>query len=196
MLNPAAIQVTITAYAGLFDATKTICNAVWLGKDMSSGPEDPKKRGGKKRAKQVAEAARSVDATDITQKAFRPRVKPTKRPSDVFLGEFRRRDVFPLLILHFCSTEPSYGNNLISQIEELTSGIMSVNPNTIYPLLRELEAKGFIEGQWEHPEKRSRRFYSITDEGKEEHKRLRSAVKPFLDAIVQGVKLIEKEIYG
>lgn len=163
---------------------------------MKEGSGESKKRGGKERAKQVAEAAHATDAADVTREAFRPKVKPTRRPSDVFLGEFRRRDVFPLLILHFCSSEPSYGNNLISQIEELTSGIMSVNPNTIYPLLRELEANGFIEGQWEHPEKRSRRFYSITDDGKEEYKRLRTAVKPFLDAIVQGVKLIEKEIYG
>ncbi len=163
---------------------------------MNTSSDKPEKRSKKERAKEVAKAASTAEAADVTHDTLRPKLKTAKRPSDVFLGEFRRRDVFPLLILHFCSSEPSYGNNLISQIEELTSGIMSVNPNTIYPLLRELEAKGFIEGHWEHPEKRSRRFYSITDAGKEEHQRLRSAVKPFLEAIVQGVKSIEQEIYG
>ena len=46
---------------------------------------------------------------------------------------------------------------------------MSLNPNTMYPLLRELESGGFIEGQWEHPEKRSRRMYTLTDSGREEY---------------------------
>ena len=40
--------------------------------------------------------------------------------------------------------------------------MISANPNTIYPLLRDLEARGLIEGQWEHPDRRTRRFYSIT----------------------------------
>ena len=31
----------------------------------------------------------------------------------------------------------SYGNQLIEEIEALTRGIVSVNPNTMYPLLRE-----------------------------------------------------------
>lgn len=134
-----------------------------------------------------------------TQRSARRLVRPVRRsqrPSDVFLGEFRRRDVFPLLILHFCAHEPSYGNHLIVQIEQLTAGIMSVNPNTIYPLLREMEAKGLVEGQWEHPEKRSRRFYSITDAGKAEYERMRDAVRPFLDSVVHSVTLIRQEIYG
>lgn len=163
-----------------------------MDKPGSKRPTQPDER---ERAKEVAKAAGSTDAAELAPETFPAKLKATKRPSDIFLGEFRRRDVFPLLILHFCLSEPSYGNNLISQIEDLTSGIMSVNPNTIYPLLRELESKGFIEGQWEHPEKRSRRFYSITDPGRDEYKRLRSAVKPFLDTIVEGVKLIEQEIY-
>ena len=44
-----------------------------------------------------------------------------------------------------------------------------MNPNTMYPLLRELESRGLIEGRWEHPERRSRRYYAITAEGKKEY---------------------------
>ena len=65
----------------------------------------------------------------------------------MFGGEIRRRDVFPLLVLHLVSQEPTYGNRLIEAIEEMTQGVISVNPNTMYPLLREMEANGLVEGQ-------------------------------------------------
>ncbi len=117
------------------------------------------------------------------------------RPSDVFGGELRRRDVFPLLVLHLIGKEPAYGNRLIEEIEGMTQGVISVNPNTMYPLLRELEANGMIAGQWEHPDRRTRRFYSITPAGRREYKRLRSELKPFLDSVIRSVTLIEREIY-
>jgi DNA-binding PadR family transcriptional regulator len=118
------------------------------------------------------------------------------RPSDVFGGEIRRRDVFPLLVLHLIRAEPSYGNHLIEGIEEMTQGVISVNPNTMYPLLRELEEKGMIEGEWEHPDRRTRRFYKITKEGEREYKRLVAEVEPFLDSVIRSVTLIKREVYG
>lgn len=114
---------------------------------------------------------------------------------DVFGGEIRRRDVFPLLVLHLIAREPAYGNRLIEQIEGITEGTISVNPNTIYPLLRELEAGGLIRGEWEHPDRRTRRFYTITAAGRKEAKRLREEVGPFLDSVIRSVSLIKREIY-
>jgi PadR family transcriptional regulator, regulatory protein PadR len=34
-------------------------------------------------------------------------------------------------------------------------------------LLRRLESRGLIRGDWEHPERRTRRYYSLTDEGRQ-----------------------------
>jgi DNA-binding PadR family transcriptional regulator len=115
---------------------------------------------------------------------------------DVFGGEIRRRDVFPLLVLHLIKREPAYGNLLIEEIEELTEGVISVNPNTIYPLLRELEAQGMIAGSWEHPDRRTRRYYSITAVGRKEYRRLVAELEPFLDSVIRSVSLIKREIYG
>jgi len=115
---------------------------------------------------------------------------------DVFGGEIRRRDLFPLLVLHLIAREPAYGNRLIERIGEMTEEAISVNPNTIYPLLRDLEARGFIEGAWEHPDRRSRRFYSITASGRAEKRRLRAELEPFLDSVIRSVSLIKSEIYG
>jgi len=124
---------------------------------------------------------------------------PAGRPSDVFGGELRRRDVFCLLVLHLIDgseTGTSYGNQLIEQIEALTLGVVSLNPNTMYPLLRELETRGLVEGEWEHPEKRSRRLYRVTKSGKAEYQRLRGALEPFLDSIIESVSLIKEAVYG
>ena len=114
---------------------------------------------------------------------------------DVFGGELRRRDVFPLLVLHLIAQEPAYGNRLIDDIEELTEGVISANPNTIYPLLRELESQGMIDGSWEHPDKRTRRYYKITAKGRREYKRLRGELEPFLDSVIRSVSLIKRELY-
>ena len=118
------------------------------------------------------------------------------RPSDALGGDIRRRDVFPLLVLHLLGREPTYGNRLIESIEEMTQGTISVNPNTMYPLLREMEGRGLVEGRWELPDRRTRRFYSITLAGRREYRRLKVEVEPFLDSVIRSVSLIKIEIYG
>ena len=148
-------------------------------------------RGSKPVAEAAAEAARVAERGS----GGRPR-KAAGRASDVFGGELRRRDVFPLLVLHLIAQEPAYGNRLIESIERITAGVITVNPNTMYPLLRQLESNGLIEGQWEHPDRRSRRFYTITDAGREEQERLRTELAPFLERMAQTIELIQREVYG
>jgi DNA-binding PadR family transcriptional regulator len=144
---------------------------------------------------------------DRSRKAVREAVKqagaieaapPAKAPkgTDPFSGEMRRREVLPLLVLHLISEDPSYGNQLMERIAGMTEGVLHVNPNTMYPLLRRLEENGLIEGQWEHPERRTRRFYSLTKGGRKEHKRLLEEVRPFLDSVGRSVDEIVREVYG
>jgi PadR family transcriptional regulator PadR len=123
-------------------------------------------------------------------------VAPRGRPQDPFTGELRRRDVLPLLVLHLIGQGPSYGNQLMERIAGMTEGVLSVNPNTMYPLLRRLEEQGLIEGKWEHPERRTRRYYSLTAEGRDEYDRLVDEVRPFLDSVKASIEEIVREVYG
>jgi PadR family transcriptional regulator, regulatory protein PadR len=123
-------------------------------------------------------------------------VAPGRRAQDPFAGELRRRQILPLLVLHLIDQGPSYGNQLMERIGAMTAGVLSVNPNTMYPLLRRLESDGLIEGQWEHPERRSRRYYSLTDAGREEYARLVEDVRPFLDSVKSSIDQIVREVYG
>jgi PadR family transcriptional regulator PadR len=143
----------------------------------------------------VTRAAKSARERAASEQAGRAPGKRGGRSMDVFGGEIRRRDVVPLLVLHLIAREPAYGNRLIEEIERITEGAISANPNTIYPLLRELESRGLIEGAWEHPDRRTRRYYALTREGRREYKRLRSEVEPFLDSVIRSVTLIKREVY-
>src|SRR3954454_12710702 len=102
---------------------------------------------------------RLAEATRAARTRARPDARHGGRRSggamDVFGGAIPRRDVVPLLVLlliqreaadgsrllcrHLPTRAPAYGNGLIEEIDGITNGVISVNPNTIYPPLRDLE---------------------------------------------------------
>jgi PadR family transcriptional regulator, regulatory protein PadR len=142
-----------------------------------------------------ARAAARQAAADAAQ-AVPDVAKRGRRGGDPISGELRRRDVLPLLVLHYINEGPAYGNQLMERIASLTEGVLQVNPNTMYPLLRDLEGRGLIEGSWEHPDRRSRRYYAITDAGRGEYEELLEDVLPFLGALARSLDGIFGEIYG
>jgi PadR family transcriptional regulator PadR len=113
---------------------------------------------------------------------------------DPLLAGLRRTGLLRLLVLHLLGSGPSYGNQLMERVASLTGGLLAVNPNTMYPLLRALEAEGLVAGEWEHPERRSRRFYRLTESGSAERDRLAADVAPRLDEIAAAVDLIRREL--
>jgi PadR family transcriptional regulator PadR len=161
----------------------------------------PAKRTARQRATREA-VARTSRVADAREAARSLDTHADERPAraagdrDPFTGELRKRDILPLLVLHFMSDGPSYGNALIERIDSVTAGVLHVNPNTMYPLLRQLEARGLVQGRWEHPERRSRRYYSLTGEGRREYRRLVKDVRPFLDSIARSIESIVAEVYG
>jgi len=113
---------------------------------------------------------------------------------DPLVGDLRRSGLVALLVLHYVATGPCYGNQLMDRIGALTAGTVSVNPNTMYPLLRSLETRGLVDGVWEDPERRSRRFYRITAAGESERRRLVGRLAPNLDAIATTIDVIRQEL--
>ena len=113
---------------------------------------------------------------------------------DPLLAGLRKAGLLRLLVLHLLGSGPSYGNQLMERVAGLTGGLIAVNPNTMYPLLRALEADGLVAGRWEHPERRSRRFYELTPDGAAERDRLAAEVAPRLDELAAAVDLIRSEL--
>ena len=114
---------------------------------------------------------------------------------DVLRGPIKSKTVFPVLVLHFLSQGPEHGYGLMQRIDAICAGLFGVNTNTIYPLLRRLEERGFIAGEWEHPTKRSRRMYTITAAGRERLARIKGNMRPYLELIASAVERLRDELY-
>lgn len=74
-----------------------------------------------------------------------------------------RRGSLVLAVLHL-SDVPSYGYALVERLKQ--AGVWA-EKNTLYPLLRRLEQQGLMESSWDTGESRPRKYYRITDEGRE-----------------------------
>jgi DNA-binding PadR family transcriptional regulator len=144
-----------------------------------------------RRAKETEQAVAEAAPLDAARAAAGA-VAPAKH--DPLLGELRRQGLLPLLVLHFLAGGPSYGNQLMERVSHVTGGLVAVNPNTMYPLLRSLESQGLVAGEWEHPERRSRRFYRLTEAGEAERARMAAEIAPYLDAVARSVELIRSEV--
>ena len=146
-----------------------------------------------RRAKVVDAVAESVPLEQATA-ALEEAPRRGAGSQDPLVGDLRKGGLLPLLVLHFVAQEPSYGNQLMERVGSLTVGAVVVNPNTMYPLLRSMEAQGLIAGEWEHPERRSRRYYRITDAGRRERERLAGEVGPRLERIARSIEAIRAEL--
>jgi len=147
-------------------------------------------------ARSTSEAVKKTSSLEQARAAAGAKGVEGPGGADPVVGELRRKGLLHLLVLHLVSDGRSYGNYLIDQISDMTGGWMSVNPNTMYPLLRQLESKGLIKGEWEHPERRSRRFYKITEKGEEERAKLVEEFIPLLQMISRGVEKIRVTLTG
>jgi DNA-binding PadR family transcriptional regulator len=68
-----------------------------------------------------------------------------------------------LHILHHASEEPIFG---LGMIEELGRHGYKLSPGTLYPLLHNLEQKGYLRSSVERTGKQSRRLYRATPKGR------------------------------
>lgn len=49
---------------------------------------------------------------------------------------------------------------------------LAIEENTLYPLLRRLETQGLLTSQWREEDKRNKRFYRLSPEGRKVLKQL------------------------
>ena len=97
--------------------------------------------------------------------------------------------------LHLLTEGTFYGNKIIDEIKIRLKNKWEPSPGMLYPLLRELESDGYIEGSWDQPNKRSIRRYRITNKGYEHYRILLLKNKPALDNSLIIVESILKDIY-
>jgi len=71
-----------------------------------------------------------------------------------------------LLILRTLELAPMHGIGIADRIHQVTHGTFMVKPGSLFPALRRLEQKGWIDGKWGASESNRRaRYYTLTRAG-------------------------------
>jgi DNA-binding PadR family transcriptional regulator len=64
------------------------------------------------------------------------------------------------------SKKPTHGYEIMKEIKDKTHGFYKPTPGGVYPILRDLEKAGYIEGGWGVHRNRKIKVYNITGEGR------------------------------
>lgn len=89
-----------------------------------------------------------------------------------------------LAILVLLAEESLYGFEIAKTIEERSEGVLRFTLASLYPMLYELEKRGWIKGEWKSNKAgRDRRYYMLTAGGKKELEPLRREWNSFFVAL-------------
>jgi PadR family transcriptional regulator PadR len=76
------------------------------------------------------------------------------------------RGAGPVAVLKLLQQREMYGYELIEALAKRSDGVLALGQSTLYPMLYNLEAKGWIEGFTQTaPSGRVRKYYKLTDVG-------------------------------
>lgn len=87
--------------------------------------------------------------------------------------------------------KPTYGYQIIKEIEKLSESKLEFKEGTIYPLLRSLQSKKLLDSFWSNsPSGPQRKYYEITKEGEEA---LNLGLKDW-ENLMEGIENIMKNL--
>lgn len=96
-----------------------------------------------------------------------------------------KRGTLVLLVLSQLHTK-EYGYSLVQKLEEKN---VPIDAGTLYPLLRRLEKQMLLNSEWDTSESRPRKFYIISNKGKEVYLLLKKEWR----AISKQIEILMKE---
>jgi len=89
-----------------------------------------------------------------------------------------------LAVLSLLAEQPLYGFEIAKQIGERTGGALQFTLASLYPLLYEMEKRGWVEGRWQsNLAGRDRRYYRLTSSGRRQLAPLREEWRAFFHAL-------------
>jgi PadR family transcriptional regulator PadR len=95
-----------------------------------------------------------------------------------------KRGSLELIVLHLLDAGEAYGYEIVTKLTARSNGALGVTDGTLYPVLYRLERGGFVAVRWETPDRGvPRKYYRLTDEGREELGRLKAEWNAFANAM-------------
>jgi DNA-binding PadR family transcriptional regulator len=95
---------------------------------------------------------------------------------DFFLGFIK------VHILHHAAEEPIYG---LAMIDELGRHGYVLSPGTLYPILHSLLADGYLAKDERNVEGKVRKYYSITESGRDALVEARARIRELVDEVLE-----------
>jgi Predicted transcriptional regulators len=80
-----------------------------------------------------------------------------------------KKGVLEMLVLRLLFEREKYGYQLICELREKSDDLFLLKEGTLYPILYRMEDDGLVVSKWSEPKGKevSRKYYSITEEGRE-----------------------------
>lgn len=70
-----------------------------------------------------------------------------------------------IAVLILLRKKPHHGYEIMKEVRERTMGFWKPTAGGVYPMLRNLEKSGYVEGEWTVQKNRKRKIYKITEAG-------------------------------
>lgn len=81
------------------------------------------------------------------------------------------RGTLDLLILYALTVRPMHGYELGRWLESTTESTLNIEEGSLYPALKRMTRRGWIEGEWGRTDRNRRiKVYRLTDAGREEQR--------------------------
>lgn len=94
------------------------------------------------------------------------------------------RGALDLLILKTLTLGPMHGWGISQRIQQLSDGVFDVNQGSLYPALKRLEQKGWIDSEWRTSEHNRRaKYYQLTPAGQAAVPDERASWLRYVDAV-------------
>ncbi len=111
-------------------------------------------------------------------------------------SETQSKLILGLYILKILQQGPAYGNKLATEIKGRTKDAYTPNTNALYPLLRILEERGYIIGEWDNLITRGKRIFTVTAAGTVRIVGLEIMLEERLQEIERRISMLRTDLLG
>jgi len=104
--------------------------------------------------------------------------------------------IIGMYILKILQQGPAHGNKLAEEIKRRTQDTITPNTNALYPLLRVMEERGYIVGEWDSPYTRGKRVSTITAAAADKIPAAELALEEYLKLSEQKIAILRRDLLG
>ncbi len=86
--------------------------------------------------------------------------------SPEWIAELKKGSI-QLCLLALLASGEKYGFQILHELRDKSNGFFDLKEGTLYPALRRLEERGFVQSRWQEPGSgMPRKYYRLTDRGR------------------------------